>query len=152
MQRRATVVAELRASRIDVVAEEALGEGEEHGQHLDGKITSRRKSRSGEFRYLPKGDDGDLAYAEMHEIQPPNGRDVWCANVHEASDVASSEVAVNYNFQREGENVDYKKSMCPGGMITIFTRPVRTKLGVPALGKCSGRVRYRTDHYAEYRI
>ena len=86
MQRRATVVAELRASRIDVVAEEALGEGEEHGQHLDGKITSRRKSRSGEFRYLPKGDDGDLAYAEMHEIQPPSGRNVWCANVHEASD------------------------------------------------------------------
>ena len=75
MQRRATVVAELRASRIDVVAEGALGEGEEHGQHLDGKITSRRKSRSGEFRYLPKGDDGDLAYAEMHEIQPPRGRD-----------------------------------------------------------------------------
>jgi hypothetical protein len=55
------------------------------------------------------------------KYKPPSGRDVWCANVHEASDVASSEVAVNYNFQREGENVDYKKSMCPGGMITIFT-------------------------------
>src|ERR1700682_5347673 len=35
---------------------------------------------------LSQGDDGDLAYAEMHEMQPPGGGDVWCANVHEASD------------------------------------------------------------------
>jgi hypothetical protein len=44
----------------------------------------------------------------MHEIQPPSGRNVWCANVHEASDVASSDVVMNYNCQRGGENVDYK--------------------------------------------
>ena len=40
MQRRATVVAELRAIRIDVVAEEAPGR--EHGQRLRSKIRDRR--------------------------------------------------------------------------------------------------------------
>jgi hypothetical protein len=37
VQWRATVIAELGTSRVGVVAEVALGE--EHGQHLDGKIT-----------------------------------------------------------------------------------------------------------------
>jgi hypothetical protein len=40
VQLRATVVAELRARRIDVVAEEALGR--EHGQRLGSKIRDRR--------------------------------------------------------------------------------------------------------------
>jgi hypothetical protein len=76
-----------------VVAEVALGE--EHGQHLDGKIVQDANRVQESFVTFPKGDDGDLAYAEMHEMQPPSGRDVWSRTFMKRVMLASSDVVMN---------------------------------------------------------